>query len=327
MAHPMTNLAIGARTLPQLRRALLAWYDKNKRDLPWRKTRDPYAIWVSEIMLQQTRVAAVLPRYREFLDRFPTVEKLASAREASVLAQWSGLGYYRRARNLHAAAKMVAREGKFPKTAEAWRSLPGIGRYTAAAIASIAFQEPVAVLDGNVERVVRRLVGKLCTSAESWQAAERLLDRERPGDFNQAMMELGATICVPGAPRCGDCPLKRFCRTRGRGTGTKTNPRQCKREIAYLLSQRAGSVLLVQRPKASSLMPGMWELPEFASGATPDQIMFILRHSITVTDFKVTVVQGSSAAEIGRWISISRLNQLPLTGLAKKILRGAKIIQ
>src|SRR6476660_8090540 len=146
MAHPMASLAIGERSMPQLRRALLAWYDRNQRDLPWRKTRDPYAVWVSEIMLQQTRVGAVLPRYQEFLDRFPTVEKLAAAREASVLAQWSGLGYYRRARNLHAAAKVVAREGKFPKTAEAWRSLPGIGRYTAAAIASIAFQEPVAVL-------------------------------------------------------------------------------------------------------------------------------------------------------------------------------------
>jgi A/G-specific adenine glycosylase len=150
----MTGLAIGARSMPQLRRALLAWYDINRRDLPWRTTRDPYAVWVSEIMLQQTRVGAVLPRYREFLDRFPTVEKLAAAREASVLAQWSGLGYYRRARNLHAAAKMVAREGKFPKTAEAWRSLPGIGRYTAGAIASVAFGREAPVVDGNVKRVL-----------------------------------------------------------------------------------------------------------------------------------------------------------------------------
>ncbi len=141
-----------------LRRALLTWYDQNRRDLPWRRTCDPYHIWISEIMLQQTRVAAVIPRYEEFLLRFPSVQKLAAARESAVLAQWSGLGYYRRARNLHTAAKIIAREKIFPQNAEAWRTLPGIGRYTAAAIASIAFNEPVAVLDGNVERVLRRVL-------------------------------------------------------------------------------------------------------------------------------------------------------------------------
>src|SRR6266852_1906117 len=140
--------------LPHLRRALLAWYDQNRRNLPWRQTRDPYRIWTSEIMLQQTRVAAVIPRYKQFLSRFPSVQKLATARESSVLAQWSGLGYYRRARNLHAAAKIIAKEKTLPQPAEAWRALPGIGRYTAAAIASIAFNEAVAVLDGNVERVL-----------------------------------------------------------------------------------------------------------------------------------------------------------------------------
>src|SRR5216684_42429 len=145
--------------LPHLRRALLAWYDQNRRNLPWRQTRDPYRIWISEIMLQQTRVAAVIPRYVEFLLRFPSVQKLAAARESSVLAQWSGLGYYRRARNLHAAAKIIVREKIFPQNAEALRALPGIGRYTAAAIASIAFNEPVAVLDGNVERVLQRVLG------------------------------------------------------------------------------------------------------------------------------------------------------------------------
>src|SRR5215467_4197010 len=148
------------RTLA-FRRRLLAWYDVNARDLPWRKDRDPYRVWVSEIMLQQTRVAAVIEHYHEFLRRFPTVKKLAAAREASVLAAWSGMGYYRRARMLHAAAKVVARqrEGKFPETAEEWRELPGIGRYTAAAIASIAFGEPIAAVDGNVERVLRRVSG------------------------------------------------------------------------------------------------------------------------------------------------------------------------
>src|SRR6202140_3463603 len=143
-----------------LRTQLLAWYDTHARDLPWRESCDPYRVWVSEIMLQQTRVAAVIAHYREFLRRFPTVEKLARAREASVLAAWSGLGYYRRARMMHAAAKVVARRGAFPATAEELRSLPGIGRYTAAAIASIAFGEPVAVVDGNVERVLQRLSGR-----------------------------------------------------------------------------------------------------------------------------------------------------------------------
>src|ERR1700737_4857785 len=179
--------------LAQLRRPLLAWYDRNRRDLPWRKTRDPYHIWISEIMLQQTRVAAVLPRYEKFLRRFPTVRKLASARVTSVLTEWSGLGYYRRARNLHAAAKEIVREqaGVLPQTADTWRKLPGIGRYTSAAIASIAFGEPVAVLDGNVARVLRRLLGSN-SERESWNAAQQILDRKRPGDFNQAIMELGA---------------------------------------------------------------------------------------------------------------------------------------
>ena len=146
----------------EFRERLLAWYDAHARDLPWRKDRDPYRVWVSEIMLQQTRVAAVIEHYHAFLKRFPTVQKLAAAREASVLSVWSGLGYYRRARMLHAAAKIIVRErmGKFPETAEEWRSLPGIGRYTAAAIASIAFGDPTAVVDGNVERVLQRLYGK-----------------------------------------------------------------------------------------------------------------------------------------------------------------------
>jgi A/G-specific adenine glycosylase len=327
MAHPMTHVAMDSRNLPQIRRSLLSWYDKNQRDLPWRKTKDPYRIWVSEIMLQQTRVSAMVLRYGEFLDRFPSVQKLASARESTVLARWSGLGYYRRARNLHAAAKMIAREGRLPQRAQAWRTLPGIGRYTAAAIASIAFQELVGVLDGNVERVLRRLTGKLRTSGESWQAAETLLDRERPGDFNQAMMELGATVCLPGTPECDNCPLKKFCRTRGRGVRTGSKPRQHKRAIAYSLARRADSVRLVCRPKAATLMPGMWELPEVTSPKSSDQVMFAMRHSITVTDFRVTVLRGGGPWETGEWISLSRLNRLPLTGLTRKILRAANIIQ
>src|SRR5580658_8169005 len=194
-----SNLTKSPSTLREqrFRAQLLAWYDANARDLPWRqqpratKHCDPYPVWLSEIMLQQTRVAAVIAHYHEFLRRFPTVEKLARARQPSVLAAWSGLGYYRRARMLHAAAKVVVRDrdGKFPASADGLRVLPGVGRYTAAAIASIAFDEPVAVVDGNVERVLQRVSGQYLAGEEFWLAAEKLLDRNRPGDFNQAMME------------------------------------------------------------------------------------------------------------------------------------------
>src|SRR5437660_2415476 len=181
------------------RSRLLDWYDRNRRDLPWRENRDPYRIWLSEIMLQQTRVAAVTEHYGKFLMRFPTVEKLAAARESSVLAAWSGLGYYRRARMLHAAAKEIVKKhsGTFPRSAGDLRALPGIGRYTAAAIASIAFNEPAAVVDGNVERVLERVVGERLPEKALWLTAQELLSPFRPGDFNQAMMELGATVCLP----------------------------------------------------------------------------------------------------------------------------------
>src|SRR5579864_116816 len=323
-----TQAKVTARQLPGLRRALLAWYDHNCRDLPWRNARDPYRIWVSEIMLQQTRVTAVLLRYKSFLRRFPTVCKLSAARQASVLAEWSGLGYYRRARNLHAAAKVIVgeRSGTFPKTAEEWRTLPGIGRYTAAAIASISFDEPVAVLDGNVERVLHRLLGGAGGNAESWKAAEALLDRARPGDFNQAMMELGAVVCLPAQPRCSECPVRAFCRTRGRGKTAKPKPRQHKREVTYSLARRADWVLLVQRAKEDGLMPGMWELPEVKWHPSVENRLFSVKHSITITDFTVHVVNGGKS-EPGTWVRISRLGKLPLTGLTRKILRRAEIIQ
>jgi A/G-specific adenine glycosylase len=253
---------------------LLAWYDAHARALPWRETRDPYRVWLSEIMLQQTRVAAVIAHYQEFLRRFPNVEKLARAREASVLAAWSGLGYYRRARLLHAAARVVASErgGKFPETAEGLRELPGVGRYTAAAIASIAFGEPIAVVDGNVERVLQRVSGRRLAGEEFWQAAEALLDRRRPGDFNQAMMELGATVCTPRAPACLTCPVVALCATRGAMARAEKPPRQKKREIHYVLDYRVddsreGKVFLVQRSPDARLMAGMWELPEIPAGA------------------------------------------------------------
>ncbi len=314
-------------------RLLLAWYDTNARDLPWRKDHDPYCVWVSEIMLQQTRVAAVIEHYYEFLRRFPTVQKLAAAWEASVLAAWSGLGYYRRARMMHAAAKVIVRKlgGKFPTTSTEWRDLPGIGRYTAAAIASIAFGEPIAVVDGNVERVVQRLLGRQLKGEDLWREAENLLNRSRPGDFNQAMMELGATICTPRAPTCLACPLIDLCATRGEHAVNGKALRQVRREIHYALNRRnqnggPGDVFLVQRARDASLMPGMWELPEIPAheGGQP---LFTVRHSITVTDYTVKVWQWTNAEPaLGKWIATAQLPKVALTGLTRKILRKAEII-
>ncbi len=335
--------------LRSLRRTLLRWYDTNRRDLPWRRNRDPYPVWVSEIMLQQTRVAAVLDHYARFLRRFPTVKSLASARESSVLAMWSGLGYYQRARRMHHAAKLIAgqRLGRFPRTAEDWSTLPGIGRYTAAAIASISFGEAVAVVDGNVERVLQRLLGwkrrtlvrrnhatKKAASAtakaqgreSAWVQAEVLLDRERPGDFNQAMMELGATICTPRAPQCAICPLNPFCKSRGGERQTQQAARK-RKSIAYALARRNSSVLLVQRPADVSLMAAMWELPALPPGLTNGAALFLqLRHSITDTDYRVTVFavlpdQLHDLATNAHWFTRRQCERLPLTGLTRKVLR------
>jgi A/G-specific adenine glycosylase len=308
----------------QFRKNILLWYDAHRRDLPWRASRDPYRVWLSEIMLQQTRVAAVIEHYHEFLRRFPTVQKLAVAREASVLAAWSGLGYYRRARMLHAAAKVIVRKhgGKFPANEEGLRELPGIGRYTAAAIASIAFERPTAVVDGNVERVLQRVAGKRLAGEELWAAANCLLDAKRPGDFNQAMMELGAVVCTPRAPACLTCPVIEMCATRGELAAETKISKQTKREIHYALHCRNGDVLLVQRARDASLMAGMWELPE--ASASGESLLFTLRHSITTTDYTVRVWQSAlSAAVAGKWVPLDRLDRIALTGLARKILRNA----
>jgi len=307
---------------------LLQWFDQHKRDLPWRRDRDPYRVWLSEVMLQQTRVAAVIDHYERFLRRFPTIEKLASARETSVLAAWSGLGYYRRARMLHVAARKIVKEhgGKFPSNPEELQALPGIGRYTAAAIASIAFNQPVAVVDGNVQRVLHRVNGESLGGEKLWSAAGALLSQQRPGDFNQAVMELGATVCLPRQPQCMLCPVSDLCTTRGALRLRRKGTRQTKRDIHYRLACRDGSIFLVQRSKTATLMPGMWELPEIASAksTTPS---FTLRHSITVTDYAVRVKRGPAPKGFdGRWVRKARVTTLPLTGLTQKILRAAKII-
>jgi A/G-specific adenine glycosylase len=310
------ELKPGNRSLPHLRRALLGWYAANKRDLPWRRTQDPYRIWVSEIMLQQTRVAAVLGYYKRFLKTFPTVKALAKADEAEVLAAWSGLGYYRRARMMHAAAKLVVASGGFPRSATELRALPGIGRYTAAAIASICYGEAAAVVDGNVERVLWRVSG--LQPNDVWQQAQAAMDERRPAEWNQAMMELGATVCVPKSPKCGVCPIYRWCATRG------DHPREAQVErkkgrIDLGLWRRGGKVLLVQRPQSARLMARMWELP----GCVPNghEPVMKLRHAITVTDFEVFVfVQSGSPA--GKWMTQAEWEQMALTGLARKVLKA-----
>lgn len=310
--------------VPAFRRLLLAWYRRHARALPWRETHDPYRIWVSEIMLQQTRVAAVLAHYRVFLERFPDIPALARAKEADVLAVWSGLGYYRRARMLHRAAQQVVRDhgGRLPRTLKALRALPGIGRYTAAAIASIAFGVPSAVVDGNVERVLSRLAGTPLRDAATWQRAQDLLHSTRPGDFNQAMMDLGATVCLPEKPLCGVCPVAASCATRGALPVAKPAARR-KQQLAYALSlsRRNGSVRMVRRSPKETLMPGMWELPAgVPDGAAP---VLRLRHSITTTDYAVAVYTQPRAQ--GKWIHTKKLNALPLTGLARKILKRARV--
>jgi A/G-specific adenine glycosylase len=273
-----------------------------------------------------------------------------------VLAAWSGLGYYRRARMMHSAAKVIARElgGKFPATAAAWWELPGIGRYTSAAIASIAFDEPVAVVDGNVERVLARVSGLRLAGEKLWAAAEAMLDRGRPGDFNQAMMDLGATVCTPRGPECLTCPVIEMCATRGEMAGGVRAAPQRKREIHYALDRRDGEVFLVQRARDARLMAGMWELPEavvararekqvpplrFAQGRNDkgkgngkiqvgaEALLFTVRHSITVTDYTVRVWSQTAPPGIrGEWVAVERLSKVALTGLARKILRKAEVL-
>jgi A/G-specific adenine glycosylase len=344
----MATEHLGKAKAATFTRRLLAWFDDHKRDLPWRRTQDSYAIWVSEIMLQQTRVAAVLEHYAEFLRRFTTVTDLANAPEADVLAVWSGLGYYRRARMLHSGAKAVVNDhaGSLPPTSLELRTLPGIGEYTSAAIASIAFGEAVAAVDGNVERVLTRVAGlaadgpaaKSSLRPAIQKVADQLLDRMRPGDFNQAMMELGATICLPRNPLCPECPVAAQCLTRGEHPAPKRKP-MITQNAAFALTlrnKRGGTqVLLSQRPAAGTVMPGMWELPEVSSSKFDREgAEFSLRHAIMQTNYVVHVhtleaaalAKHRSTGEEDRWVNIDSLSSLPLTGLARKILRRVGLL-
>jgi A/G-specific adenine glycosylase len=334
----------------RLRKRLLKWYDENKRDLPWRGSSDPYTIWVSEIMLQQTRVAVVVERYQAFLKRFPSLISLALAREDEVLALWSGLGYYRRARMLHKAAQYVAQNfhGSLPSKAEELRELPGIGEYTAAAIASIAHGERVGVVDGNVERVLCRLAGwdeGAKPRRKVSELASRMVDPARPGDFNQAMMELGAVVCVPRSPRCTACPLTPECNTRGEHQTQQRAPMKSM-EIAHALSVRTAEkkpvhdrggreVLLEQRPATVSVMPGMWELPQLNDAEVPpEELRMTVRHAIMQINYYVRIrtVFEDDVARLTKtqgerqWVALAEAALMPLTGLARKVLARAHLL-
>ncbi|MEZ4417980.1 MAG: A/G-specific adenine glycosylase [Gemmatimonadota bacterium] len=339
----------GSEPLAPLRRALLAFYDATRRELPWRGTDDPYRVWVSEIMLQQTRVETVIPYFERWLERFPTLSSLAAADVDDVLPIWKGLGYYSRARNLHRAAQAVRDRhgGVIPRDAVALRDLPGVGRYTAGAVASIAFGVPEPVVDGNVRRVLSRLFDlEAPDESELWAAAEALLDRRRPGDFNQALMELGATVCTPRAPSCDACPLAFRCAALERGTVALRPPPRKRGPVPHLhylslvVWTDEGRTVLVQRPD-EGLLARMWEFPAREMVAVPERCRSALpavdhQFSHLKATYHPLLVQlerpevdpravlaglGHSAAS-ARWVTLAEAEGLALPVAQQKIARS-----
>ena len=342
-----------------VRQNLGRWYRTHRRDLPWRRTTDPYAIWVSEVMLQQTQVATVIPYYERWLARFESIVRLAAADLQTVLKSWEGLGYYARARNFHRAAQIVAQryEGRIPEDAAAFRALPGVGDYIAAAVLSIAFHRPLAVVDGNVKRVLARFL-KLETPANAPSAhrmfaplAAQWLDPLRPGRSNQAVMELGALVCTPRRPRCGDCPLAFGCGSLADGCQAEY-PRRLARKpapehrLATAVIFKNGRLLIVQRP-LDGLLGGLWEFPaaRLPAGLTPEATCTALicemlniqvriedhlgriRHAYTHFRIEADVLRCAwQAGRVRRrgpadhcWVKPGQLAGYPLTGAARKV--------
>ena len=331
------------------------WTDRYRRPLPWRESPDPYRIWISEVMLQQTRVQTVIPYYEKFLCLYPDVQTLAAAEEQALLACWSGLGYYSRARNLRRAAQQIVREwgGQFPKDyAEALR-LPGVGDYTARAVLSIAYGIPLAVLDGNVARVLSRLYAvkedpRSHAGKEKFlQLADSLLARRRPGDFNQAMMELGATVCLPAQPLCGDCPWQRHCLAYAREEVDQYPPPRraakprVRHFVAAVIQDASGRCLLIRRARSAPWMGGFWELPMWEQdGPDPSpldihcipketivlgRLLGRLRHSITSDHLRINVYEGFLRRRVvpprARWVLPSRMDHFPITTITRKAFR------
>ena len=314
------------RTIRALRAKLTRWYDRAKRNLPWRRTRDPYAIWISEVMLQQTRVAAVIPYYERFLRRFPNPVALAEAPEPELLALWSGLGYYSRARNLRKAARQIVERGGFPRDYASLAELAGVGAYTAAAIASISFGLPHAAVDGNVRRVLARLLND--GHADAQTIAGCLLDRRDPARWNQAVMELGATICLPREPRCGKCPVAAHCAARLAGT-EKDLPLK---KAAAAPERHARTLLVIHRRGRILLTPsrrvtGFWDLPEPFAHVKTGAPLGEFTHTITHRRYRFTVREGSGlslsngAPKSARWKTRKQLAEIPLSTVARKALR------
>jgi A/G-specific adenine glycosylase len=355
-------LRIPKSEIPTFRRSLLKWFAARKRDLPWRRTSDPYRIWLSEIMLQQTRVAAVIPYYDRFLEAFPDVQALARAEDDRVLTNWAGMGYYSRARNLQRAAEeIVARhDGMFPRQYEAALTLPGIGPYTAAAVLSIAYGAPHAVLDGNVARVLAR-IGAIrgdLRAPRKWQslqaAAQDLLAPKKPGDWNQAMMELGATVCTPKSPQCKDCPIERWCRARKLGiaevlprTRNKLATVEVTLAAAVLLDPR-GRTLLVRQPGGDgALFSRLWQFPAVEAGRADEPVTLVrhlceklgiegngnltplaaARHTVTFRNIRLQPylvrVARLPRVERARVVALSRVRQLPISNATRKIADAA----
>jgi A/G-specific adenine glycosylase len=350
--------SLSSRRIRRLHSRLLAWFASSSRDLPWRRTRSPYAIWVSEVMLQQTRVETVVPYYERFLAAFPSVQSLAEAPESDVLRAWSGLGYYRRARMLHKAARQIEgeRAGRFPESANELLELSGIGRYTAGAVASIAYGEAVPIVDGNVARVLARLfaidgdVKRGSGLGRIWEIAGLLVAPDDPSSWNQALMELGATVCVPKAPRCLLCPVRSECE--GYAAGLTSELPRASAKKAPVLWRCVGFVVLgketvlLGRRRADGLFGGMWEPPhadeEGAGARGPEVLAFagdrllrvgVVKHVLSHRRIEMTVYRGTARrdliaelrARLSGYESLAlvprhQLDGRPLTALARKVL-------
>lgn len=344
----------------RLRRKLLAWYGRNRRSLPWRETQNPYAIWISEIMLQQTQVKTVVPYYLRFLERFPTVQELARAPIGDVLKIWENLGYYTRVRNLHQAAGKIAEQygGQIPDNGEALMRLPGIGQYTAGAMLSMAFGRRVPAVDGNVRRVISRLfeITEPSDERETRQRIESLartlIPKRDPGRFNQALMELGAVCCTPKSPSCPVCPLQEDCRAHVRGLAHRLPVRGKKRTVphrevvAAVIRDEMGRMLIVQRP-ARGLLGSLWKFPggilnpreareeglkrmvqeELGIGIGVGSALAAVKHTythfrITLTAFCCILLEGSPVGPTWRWADAAESEALPFSSADRRIARA-----